>query len=557
MKHVLRRVYQLLQKDERRKSMHIVASILVNTFLDFFSLAALLPVLYFLMDGMGNRRAALLFCALAIAVMVLKCIVSTALIKYRNRFLLQLYRRISSTLYNSYFNKGLLFIREHGSNRLTYEVNVYSFGFSQSILAPMATVMGDGLLVVMILGILLWYSPVTALILLISFIPFVLVYLKVIRKKVKDLGKEEQLVKREQYKLVGETYQGYSELMVNNAFSTFNTNFKEGIDKITDYRMRMISVMRFPLLLSELAVVVGITLMILFTEGDIKITLGIFGIAAFRMLPAVRSILAGWTQINNSLHILDTLEEGIQEEEIVNEGEEAPAEEPIRFEHEVKIEDLSYTYPKGEQVFDHFNAEIRKGEQIGFSGYSGVGKSTLFNLLLGFITPDEGRILIDGKPLCRANRAAWLKKIGYVSQEIFLFNGSLADNITVGCPEKEIDRERIMKILSDVSMLDWVETLPEGIDSEMGERGCKLSGGQRQRIGIARALYKEIEVLFLDEATSSLDDETESEIMETLYRLKEIYPSLTILSIAHRKSSLAKCDRIINIKNHGKQNHHE
>ena len=537
--------------------MHIVASILVNTFLDFFSLAALMPVLYFLMDGMGNRRAALLFCALAIAVMVLKCIVSTALIKYRNRFLLQLYRRISSTLYNSYFNKGLLFIREHGSNRLTYEVNVYSFGFSQSILAPMAAIMGDGLLVLMILGILLWYSPVTALVLLISFIPFVVVYLKVIRKKVKDLGKEEQLVKREQYKLVGETYQGYSELMVNNAFSTFNTNFKEGIDKITDYRMRMISVMRFPLLLSELAVVVGITLMILFTEGDIKITLGIFGIAAFRMLPAVRSILAGWTQINNSLHILDTLEEGIQEEEIVNEGEEAPAEEPIRFEHEVKIEDLSYTYPKGEQVFDHFNAEIRKGEQIGFSGYSGVGKSTLFNLLLGFITPDEGRILIDGKPLCRANRAAWLKKIGYVSQEIFLFNGSLADNITVGCPEKEIDRERIMKILSDVSMLDWVETLPEGIDSEMGERGCKLSGGQRQRIGIARALYKEIEVLFLDEATSSLDDETESEIMETLYRLKEIYPSLTILSIAHRKSSLAKCDRIINIKNHGKQNHHE
>ena len=539
MNQILHRISALLLPEERKKSLRVVVSILVNTLLDFISLAALLPVLYFLLEGMENNHAALWFCGLAIGVILLKCIVSTWLIRFQNKFLLDLYKRLSFSLYSSYYHRGLLFIREQGTNRLDYEVNVFCYAFSQSLLAPMAVVLGEGLLVLIVVGVLLFVAPFTAFILAVAFLPFLWTYTQVIRKRVKEYGEIEQTAKRAQYKLVGETFQGFSELKVSNAFQNFSTQFLDGIQKISDYRLKMITLMRLPLLLSELSVVIGLVLLVLWGEGDVKILIGIFAVAAFRLLPALRSILAGWTQIQNSLYILESIEDGLKDKVLSHEEEV----KELIFDKEILLNDISYAYPNGEQILSHFNACIRKGEQIGFSGYSGAGKSTLFNLLLGFLSPDSGTITIDGVALTEHTQAAWLKQVGYVSQEVFLFNGTLAENIAIGC--EVVDRKRIRNILADVSLLNWFNTLPEGLDTVLGERGCKLSGGQRQRIGIARALYQEINVLLLDEATSSLDDATETEIMDTLFRLKKQYKSLTILSIAHRKSSLVQCDRIM------------
>jgi ABC-type multidrug transport system fused ATPase/permease subunit len=175
-----------------------------------------------------------------------------------------------------------------------------------------------------------------------------------------------------------------------------------------------------------------------------------------------------------------------------------------------------------------------------------VGKSTLFNLLLGLIKPTEGEIWIDCRILTSETQPAWLRKVGYVPQEVFVFQGTLAENIALGC--KDIDRNRILRILEEVSLGKWLQTLPDGIYTMLTESGGQLSGGQKQRIGIARALYKDVDVLLLDEATSALDGQTEKEVNETLYKLKRAYNNLTILSIAHRESSLAYCDRIIKIE---------
>ena len=142
---------------------------------------------------------------------------------------------------------------------------------------------------------------------------------------------------------------------------------------------------------------------------------------------------------------------------------------------------------------------------------------------------------------------SWLRRVGYVPQEVYIFHGSLAENIALGC--KEIDRERVLRILRQVSLDKWLQTLPEGMDTVLGKSGGRLSGGQKQRIGIARALYKDIDVLLLDEATSALDNATEREINETLNELKRTYERLTVLSIAHRESSLAYCDRVITLEN--------
>jgi ABC-type multidrug transport system fused ATPase/permease subunit len=170
---------------------------------------------------------------------------------------------------------------------------------------------------------------------------------------------------------------------------------------------------------------------------------------------------------------------------------------------------------------------------------------------LGFLKPTGGEICIDGVALTPEVQSSWLRRVGYVPQEVFVFHGSLAENIALGC--KEVDREKVLHMLQQVGLDKWLDTLPNGIDTVLGESGGRLSGGQKQRIGIARALYKEIDVLFLDEATSALDNATEKEINETLNNLKRTQERLTILSIAHRESSLAYCDRVITLENDDEQ----
>jgi ABC-type multidrug transport system fused ATPase/permease subunit len=217
----------------------------------------------------------------------------------------------------------------------------------------------------------------------------------------------------------------------------------------------------------------------------------------------------------------------------------------ISFEDSITIRNLTYGYDAGAPVLDGFNCLIRKGEYVGFNGYSGVGKSTLFNLLLGFLKPQTGEVCVDAIPLTSENKTAWLGKIGYVQQDVFIFQGTLAENVALGY--KHIDKEKVNRILKQVCLEPWAIELPQGIDTPMGEYGKRLSGGQRQRIGIARALYKEAEIILLDEATSALDNHTEMEINSMLAGLRKIYTGLTILSIAHRESSLSYCDRIITI----------
>jgi ABC-type multidrug transport system fused ATPase/permease subunit len=474
----------------------------------------------------------------------LKSVLSLFFSRYQHRYLLSFYKRLSFSLYSSYYRKGLLFIREQGSNKLGYEVNAICYAFSQSLLAPMLKMVGDCLLVFLVTVALLIYDGTTVLLLYAAFLPFMLLYFFGIRTRIKKYGKLELDAKREQARVVMDTYRGFTELEVSGAFPTLQEAFLEGMDKVSANRLKIDMVQKFPLFLSELSVIIGLTLLVVFSTGDVKMLIGVFAVAAFRLLPAMKGILSGWTQIQNVSTCLDTIEDGLKDD--VPEDTVSENDKPIAFKKDLSIENLTYAYPDSGNVLDNFNCCIRKGEYVGFRGSSGVGKSTLFNLLIGLLKPSSGNICIDGIPLSVENRRSWLHHIGYVPQEVFIFNGTLAENIALGC--KEIDRDRIKKILNKVSLDKWAESLTNDLDTVLGEAGGKLSGGQKQRIGIARALYKEADVLFLDEATSALDNQTEKEVNETLSQLKEFDQGLTILSIAHRESSLAYCDRIITLE---------
>lgn len=539
----LKRIYRLLLPEERKTGGKVVAAVFFTALLDFVGLAALLPVLYYLLEGGENQRAAMYFCLLAVEVVLFKSVLIVGFARFQNRYLLSLYKRLSFSLFSSYYRRGLLFIREQGSNRLGFEVNYMCFAFSQSMLAPLLRMAGDGLLILLVTLALLVYDWQTVLILYASFLPMMGLYVWGVRSQVRKYGEQEQQAKREQAKVVNDTFRGFQELEVSGAFPTQQASFLEGMDKVTCNRVKLDTIMRLPLFLSELSVIIGLTILVVCGTGDVKVLVGIFAVAAFRLLPALRTMLSGWTQVQNNLCCLDVIEEGLKDSDEVKTTDQL---QEIAFDKEIRTCHLSYTYPGGEEVLENLNVCIRKGEYVGFRGYSGVGKSTLFNLFLGFLSPTKGKIYIDDTVLFAEVQDSWLRKVGYVPQDVFIFQGTLAENIALGC--KTVDRGRILQVLEQVSLGKWLQTLENGIDTMLGEAGGRLSGGQKQRIGIARAIYKEVDVLLLDEATSALDNKTEKEVNETLHQLKQAYEQLTILSIAHRESSLAYCDRVITLE---------
>ncbi len=435
-------------------------------------------------------------------------------------------------------------MKSKSSVQLAHEVNVLCYAFSISVLQPILTIAAEAVLIVLMVGGLLLWEPLAGGILCLGFLPMVFVYVRVIKKRVREYGRTEMEARRQQSRNVVEAFRGYAELEVNNAFDSVVARFEQGLAEINASRMRMDMVKRMPAFMSEAAVVIGLAILLMVTNNDLKLVSGVFAVAAFKLIPAVRGIMDGWTSVQSSSFCVDVVAEGIS----ASRSEECDAsrsEELLAYEKEISVEDLTFAFPDGGVILKDFNCCIKKGERVGFRGESGSGKSTLFNILLGFYPPTAGCVKVDGVTLEPSRLKAWRQKIGYVPQEIFIIKGNLAENVALG--HTQIDEERVWQVLEQVQLREWVESMPDGIYSDLGEYGSRMSGGQKQRIGIARALYKQAEVLFFDEATSALDNKTEREINEAIELLSKTRKELTILVIAHRESSLGFCDRVISL----------
>jgi ATP-binding cassette subfamily B protein len=225
------------------------------------------------------------------------------------------------------------------------------------------------------------------------------------------------------------------------------------------------------------------------------------------------------------------------------------AQAALPFQRSIELRDLGFRYaPQAPQVLHELNLTIPRGGRVGFIGATGSGKSTLLDLIMGLLSPTGGQILIDGVPLEAATQRAWQHRIAHVPQSIYLADASIAENIAFGLPPDRIDADRVRQAAQQAQIAEYVEALPQQYRTHVGERGVRLSGGQRQRIGIARALYKQAEVIIFDEATSALDNATERAVMDAIDGLRD---GLTILMIAHRLTTLQRCDRIYELQ-HGR-----
>jgi len=273
-------------------------------------------------------------------------------------------------------------------------------------------------------------------------------------------------------------------------------------------------------------------------------TLGALALGAQRMLPllqqgyqALVSIRSSQDSLCDALHLLDQpVDLSIHQRDDY---------EALFFRKEIRLDRVGFRYvPDGVSVLDDINLTLSYGNRIGFVGTTGSGKSTLLDVIMGLLPATEGEVLIDGKPLKATNLRSWQRLIAHVPQAIYLSDSSISENIAFGVPVHEIDMARVKKAARQAQISDYIESLPDGYSTHVGERGVRLSGGQRQRIGIARALYKQAQIIILDEATSALDNDTERAIMDAIDSLDR---KLTILMIAHRLSTLEGCDQIVEI----------
>lgn len=257
--------------------------------------------------------------------------------------------------------------------------------------------------------------------------------------------------------------------------------------------------------------------------------ISMFILGLYRLMPSANRILTGYNQIVFYKSSLDIIHNDLMYDP------ENLGDEPISFDHAIQLHQVGFEYDEGKPVLSNISMTIAKGDKVAFIGESGSGKSTLIDLLTGLYRPKTGHITVDGIDLNEETIKSWRKKIGYIPQNIYLFEGSVAQNVAF---DKPVDANRVKEVLAQASILDFLESHHEGIETRVGEEGIKLSGGQRQRIAIARALYNDPEILVLDEATSALDIETEARIMEEIYRLCH---HKTLIVIAHRLSTIDGC----------------
>lgn len=260
--------------------------------------------------------------------------------------------------------------------------------------------------------------------------------------------------------------------------------------------------------------------------------MSMYALALYKVLPSVNKILNYY----NSMKIYSRSLEVVYDE--LKDIPQTEGDEKIAFDKEIVLQDICFSYIQDKPIIQNFNLTIKKGEKIAFVGPSGAGKSTLVDIITGFYQPNSGKIFIDDTQLSQENIKSWRKRIGYIPQQIYLFDGDVAENIAFG---SEYDESKIIQACKVAKIYDFLQE-HEGIYTKVGDGGIKLSGGQRQRIGIARAIYDNPEILALDEATSALDNETEAQIMDEIYELSR---NKTLLVIAHRLSTIERCDRRI------------
>ena len=454
-------------------------------------------------------------------------------------------------LMNAYMKKPYLFFVGYDTSALMRDIRNDPASFYTAVLQLMH-LFTEGI-VCFLLFIYLFYKDKSITLAVVFAVGcFGFLFIKVVRKKVKEYGDESREINRKIDELVLQAFGGIKEIKVMNKEPFFENKYEqENVDlavnnnKYVTFELLPKNMMEC-MTMTALLAVVGIKVYRGVDMAYFIPTISVFAMAAFRIMPSASRVVNSLNTltyykaaVDAVYHTFKRLKEPDKTEILVETGN------VTRIEGNIELRNVYFKYPEGNKyILNGADLLIKKNTSVAFIGPSGEGKTTLIDTILGILPIESGNILIGQSDL-KDNVRGWQKNIGYIPQNIYLTNSTIRENIAFGINPEDIDEEAVNRAVKNAQLEQLITELPNGLDTEIGERGIRLSGGQRQRIGIARALYTNPDVLVLDEATSALDNETEAAIMDAINALQG---NKTILIIAHRLSTVRQCDAIYEVK---------
>lgn len=481
-----------------------------------------------------------------IAVYVLKNIYNFCLFYTQSYFTKKLTLNITNRVYQNNINQPYEYFLERDNSEIINKIsNISTFG--QLFMIPLFIIGSELIVFVVLTGTILIIMPQIAIL---AFLVSVLVigglYLFT-NKKIISYGKDMHIAGTELYMLLSLTFNAIKEIKLSKT----ETFFRKRIHEVQESNMSAMkhifdwgAVPR--MMLETLTVVMAMSILIILLKQDMGFTRIVFMAAfflgaMFRLLPSLTRMQHNLYSVKQYSYLFTLIYESLYAKTSETHKKHYP--EDFIFREKLSLEDISFKYHNGngKMIINHLDLDIKPLECVAFTGLSGCGKTTLIDLICGLLKPCGGRITVDGVDL-QDILYPWQRSIGYVPQDTILFNMTLKENIALGIPPEKIDMERLSEAIKLARIEDFVESLPEGLETRTGGQNIRLSGGQKQRIAIARALYRNPRILILDEATSALDAETEEAFAQSIRSLKG---KVTILMIAHREKMIEVCDRRI------------
>jgi ABC-type multidrug transport system fused ATPase/permease subunit len=517
--------------------------------------------------GFQNDRQFLYFLSAAtVGILYFKSGLSFYGQKYVFKFSFKQQGELSAKLLHAYLTAPYTFHLTRNSALLIQNIVNETSKFCTSFMLPFLTSLANITIIFALILLLSRTNLVATLSVAGILLPtFGLIYF--FRHKITQWGQEASESSTEMIQIINHGLGGLKETRIIGCEAYFENQMRAQVDKFASALSAFQAFSVLPRILLEAILVtflVGFTIIFLLSNQNtenLTSVLGVFAMASIRLLPSVSNTIYAFGIMRNSTYSVDKVYYDLKEIENIefNRGQKVLDDLNLRnlfdsnsyskcclpFEQKIVLDNIAYRYPSAAETnLKGISLHINKGESIGVIGKSGAGKTTLIDVILGLLTPEAGDIRVDGKSIYDDLRS-WQNLIGYIPQSIFLIDDTIERNITFGVPDDLIDKQRLEKAIQSAQLQEFIEQLPDGLQTVVGERGVRLSGGQRQRIGIARVLYHEREILVLDEATAALDNETESLVSEAI---RSLNGTKTMIIIAHRLSTLEHCDRIYSIE---------
>ena len=559
---IFHQVWRILTHQERRRLGWIFVLMLVGSVLETLSLGLVVPVVGLLtrpsyiqkfprineLLGFPSEQQFVIGTMFAlVAVYIVKSSFLIWITWVQRGYSASVTTRIGRQLFRSYLYQPYVFHLQRNSAMLIR--NSQNSGLVMSgIVDPMLVISSDILVTAGLFVLLIGLEPIGTLATSSIFGLTSLAFRKFTNSRIETWGKAQNLNKGMLLQHLQQGFGGVKDVKILGTEEHFVTQYGENLYKNSEVIRRFSVAQILPRFGLEILTIIGLavlvsTMVLLDSElTEILPVLGLFGAAAFRLLPAVNRLINNFQLINISRPQVNEVFEDLDLPGQLN----LKNSDRSALTGSISVVDISFSYPDSlKDAVSGVSVKIGRGEAVGLIGPSGSGKSTLVDVLLGLLEPKFGKVLVDGSDI-HENLRRWQDQIGYVPQSIFLTDDTLRRNVAFGLPKDQIDDNAVKSAIRSAQLEDFVASLPDGLDTIVGERGVRLSGGQRQRIGIARALYNNPDVLVLDEATSSLDTETEHGVMQAVQALQG---EKTVIIVAHRLSTVEYCDRLYRLEN--------